>query len=190
MPTMQYQLFSSKRTVVFLCVLFGITIVFLFTALNPQLANSNFVYSTSIPTPIIQTSLYFDPSQDVISTRSAELQKNAIMIDTGGNSVQLVQIELSFDPNIVNNIDIIPGKFFPAASIVLKNIDYDNGRISFALKSPPTRGKGVLAILSYGIVNPHSVQTMISFLPKTSASDPSFNRSVLLKTTGLLISFQ
>lgn len=145
------------------------------------------------PQPVAQITL--SPIQTVLTISSSPIPQATpssyttdVIINTGQNNVSSVQLELSYDPLILTNIDIKPGGFFINPKIELKNIDEENGRITFALTSLDNQdslGQGILAKISFKTLK-KNVSTAIDFLPKTKVSSRSVSESVLKSTVGAL----
>lgn len=144
---------------------------------------SNFFYKK---THIIISSQYQKPQTELrlsipipVDSLSSSYKTN-IDITTNNNSVSLVQLELSYNPNILNNINIAAGNFIKKPNVIIKNIDPSNGRISFVISinrnSKPVSGKGIIAQLTYNLntQNPTTV-TSIGFLPKTQVLNQENN---------------
>jgi len=126
------------------------------------------------PTPILTS---------VLSFKQESATSTAILIDTGSVAASGVQLSISFDPGILQNVAISPGDFFTNALVLTNKIDSTNGTIFYAAVVPPNgrsrQGKGVVARLSYtfaqGAINP----TKLQFLPDTKVSARGVNNSTL-----------
>lgn len=140
--------------------------------------------TTTIPTSVAQTTLALTAP---IASTSGVLTSN-ILISTNGNKVGAVQIELSYDPQALGNVDIKAGSFIKNSMELLKKIDTDNGRISYALGVPfgqkEIQGSGILATLSFTKLQT-SGTTSIAFLPKSLVSTLNVAQSVLRSATGV-----
>lgn len=140
--------------------------------------------TTTVPASVAQTTLAL--TQPVAST-SGVLMSN-ILINTNGNKVGAVQVELSYDPTALGNVDIKAESFIKGPVELLKKIDSDNGRISYALGVPfgqnQVQGSGILATLSFTKLQT-SGMTTISFLPKSLVSAQGIAQSVLRLATGV-----
>lgn len=155
---------------------FLILLVFFFFTLG------GFIYTEFFyqKTPFFQTSnnkasvapkpfavLYFEPNPLVTSaSESASLS----VIAKTNTSVNLIQLEMGFDPTALFNVDIFPGDYFINPQIVLYKIDIKNGRISYALKGDvnPNNSSSVAVILFNTYNYEAQKETAFSFLPKTS----------------------
>jgi len=75
-----------------------------------------------------------------------------LMIDTGKNEVVGTEVYITYDPNMIQVSDIVPGPFFPGVIETIKNIDSSTGKITHVLhiapQDDPVQGVGTLATLS------------------------------------------
>lgn len=140
-----------------------------------------------IPTPtpnLAQTVLRFDNLS--MSTNSASQKPTyslPIIIDTKKNMATAVQLELQYDPKILANVAIEPGKFFANPVTLLNNIDVATGRISYAIGINPQetgkKGEGTVAVLTFQTKSQEPTATTISFLSKTLVTAEGIAQSVL-----------
>lgn len=142
----------------------------------------------SIDTTSPQTTLSISQNPITVASSSGSFYNLDVLIDTEQNNVNSVQLELSFDPNILKNMDVIPGTFISNPNILIKNVDAANGRISFAITPsdvPSVNGSGIIATLEFSLSRTQKVatSTAINFLPKTEARATGVATSVL-KSTG------
>lgn len=112
----------------------------------------------------------------------------AVLIDTGDNRVNSVQIALAYDPQALTNVKVIPGTFFTQPSTLANNLNTTNGRIFYALAEridlPGKSGKGTLALISFDVSPTFTGKiTTLSFLPKTAVAADRILESVLKKAT-------
>lgn len=140
---------------------------------------------------VAQTVLSFGTPS--VATSSSVLRQPAdlnyslpINISTGKNNVNAIQLELQYDPKILTNISLVPGPFFPSPEILLNQIDFKTGRISYAfgvgITAKGVVGEGVAATLNFS-VSSSAEPTAILFLPKTLVTDENFAESVLKETS-------
>lgn len=124
-----------------------------------------------------------DPIQ--ASTTSAAYSSD-VDIETGENKITAVQIELSYDPEALTNVDIKPGVFVPNALVLLKKIDPVEGRITLALALPlgqkGIQGQGNVAVITF--TQKENSTSAVNFLPKTQVTAEGISQSVLKSTTG------
>ena len=130
--------------------------------------------------------LVSNPAATTSSSESVNLA-----IDTGENKVTAVQVELSYDPTVITNIDILPATFFENPIVLLKKVDTKNGKISYAIAMPPTgaakTGQGTVATITFTTSLQAGQKTGISFLPKTLVTAEGIRTTVLKTTTGTTI---
>ncbi len=177
----------SQRTLILILALGAITLFFLFLALRPQFKNKNVtqapVSPTPTPTPYAQSVLSLVAVQPT-GTPIPNTLTYDVNINSNINTVNAVQLELAFDPKILSNLVIKPGPFFKAPVELIKNINYQTGRVSYALGIQPTdygvKGIGTVAVISFqytSIGAPSS--TTITFLPKTLVASEGVTQSTL-----------
>lgn len=114
-----------------------------------------------------------------------------VVINTGQNKITQVQLELSYDPNVLTKVNIESGPFFVNPEILLKNIDQKNGRITFALSPADglaALGQGIVAKISFSSFTKNTTPTKIDFLPKTKVTALDTSESVLKSTVGATFS--
>jgi len=116
-----------------------------------------------------------------------------VNIDTGKNKVTGVQLELSYDPSVLRNVEISSLDFLPESIELLNNIDVNNGRISFALTLPPDEnavsGIGSIAQIKFNVSSQSAFPTFIEFMPKTEVSAQNITSSVLKEAFDAVIDF-
>lgn len=178
------------KTIALIVLLAFIAAVLLYIALTPK--------KTNTATRVVQV----EQSQENTVLSLSNTQKNAngtyfsdVLIDTGKDKLNAVQLELSFDPKALTNVDISAGNFLPQATELIKKVDPVNGTISYAISLPfgqsPVSGKGVIAKITYSPVSSSlDTSTTINFLPKTEVSSLSTGLSVLKQTVGGIVQIQ
>lgn len=185
----------SKRTLFLIFILIAAVLGLLALSLQRPAPTP-----TPTPTPISFARTTLSLSEVLTSTISAQLSSN-VEIDSL-NLVTAVQIELSYNPQDLTNVDIKAGDFFSGSAslgknpaILLKNVDEKNGRVSYALGINPgengVAGKGTVAVLTFRKnAASSSTTTTISFLPKTLVSAEGITPSVLRSATGVTFSLK
>ena len=177
----------SKRTLLLILTLLGITGILLYAALKKPAPPPVVQIIIPTPTPIAQTQLLFGALSSAPSTLGKLTHSLPITISTGTNKVTAVQMELQYDPKILINVSITPGTFLGNPVILLKKVDQKNGRVSYALGiSPQDNGKigsGEVAILTFETLVQIPTQTSIQFLPKSLVTAEGITQSVLAQTT-------
>lgn len=183
---------DTKKTYLLIIVLILIASGLLAIALLPKPNLQTGVVQKQTPKPA-QTTLTIS-SSPVVDSKTTKYM-TAITIDTGTNKVTAVQLELSYNPNDITNVDIVPGSFFSNPNILLKKIDPANGRITYALGIPlgqkGVSGKGVLASLQFSAFpSTQSAMITINFEPKTSVSAEGYAQSVIKSLTSSLFTLR
>jgi len=172
--------------VIFLAIIASLLV---YIALSPQKQIENSIPQKLSSEPLQDTTLSILPVQKETGSNYSSV----ISIDTGKNKVTAVQIELAYDPNILQNLTITPSDFFPNSLELLNNVDTKNGRISFALTVPADedgiKGSGNLAQISFFRSSQSASQTFIMFLPKTEVSAQNTAVSVLKQAKDAVIEF-
>ncbi|HSA84164.1 MAG TPA: hypothetical protein VLF20_04740 [Patescibacteria group bacterium] len=125
------------------------------------------------PTPTDNTSYSLTLSS--VSPAILPNQTNTIAVliekqETNANPPDTIQIEIAYDPNALLSIDIKPGTYFTTATERMNLINYQQGRISYAISGTalPEGSTGTVAFISF-IPNPafQGKETSLYFLPKS-----------------------
>lgn len=178
----------SKRTLFLIFALFLITSVLLVMALYQPQAPKTAQIVTAPKEPIAQTMLSFgNPSIATSSSVSVLNYSLPVNIQTFKNKVTTVQLELQYDPEILTDVAVVPGAFFPNPNVLLNQIDIKTGRITYAfgvgLNDQGVVGKGIVANLTFSVKTKTPEKTAIIFLPKTLVTAEGINQTVL-KSSG------
>ena len=187
--TVQVKKGMPKQTLAFVTFLIIVTLVLLGLAVYTQ--------KPSIPTPVSQqptspsyahTSLRLTPPVNTPSLPNT--YSTDVTIATGGDKVTAAQLELSFDPKVLTNVQIKPGTFIQNPVVLLKKVDQTNGRISLAIGIPLGQagpaGKGTIATITFNEVSTATGSTILDFLPKTAVTAQGIAQSVLKTSIGSL----
>lgn len=174
----------SRRTLVLIILLTLITAGLLVLALRPSVPPAPIKPQTA---PVAQTSLSFGQVIITPATTSASPTYSLpVNIKTGANKVTVVQLELVFDPELLENVTATPGSFFTNSIELLKAIDAKNGKITYAIAVAPTdngkEGIGTVAIISFESKAETQTETAITFSPKSLVAAEGFAQSVLIST--------
>ena len=181
----------SLRTlllIIFLSIIAGVAV---FVAVSPKNQTQQGGPQSSLftPTPAMAyTTLSLLPNPFTLSTPSASVDAS---IDTKTNKVTAVQLEISYDPKQLTNVDIAPGTFFDNPLVLLKNIDEKKGLITFALAISPAQsakqGTGNVATITFTSNLAKGTQTEIKVLPETLVTAEGVSSSVLKSSSGTTI---
>lgn len=178
-----------RQTVAFVTFLIAVTLVLLGLAVYTQ--------KPSVPTPTAEqptspsyarTTLRLTPPVNTPSLPNT--YSTDVIIVTNGDKVTAAQLELSYDPKVLTNVQITPGTFIQNPVVLLKKVDQANGRISLAIgiplgESAPT-GTGTVATITFNEVSTATGSTILDFLPKTAVTAQGIAQSVLKTSTGSL----
>lgn len=179
--------FMPKKTLALITILALVTVGLVGLAVYsnaPQITKIPNITNPKATNPSLQTTLAL--------SSAVEANKENIQISTGTNKVTAVQLELSYDPKFLTNVDIAPGSFFNDPAVLLKKIDPETGTISLALGlgmgQKAISGTGTVAVLTFTPVAGQSGETAVNFLPKTQVTAQGYAQSVLKSITGSTIS--
>lgn len=132
----------------------------------------------SVPKSHAMTTLFVDAGNARVSGNSLEIP---IAIDTGGNTVSVIELHLGFDAKLLTGVSIQPGNFFSNPMIIQKSIDAAKGAIVFTLGSlTPRRGVGVIATIT--AIPEQKTSMIIHIDPKTKIAAIGELGSVLSST--------
>jgi len=196
----------SKPTLILIIILFLFTIGLLALALNKSSYNPKINAPTQLISPVPtknpfvpDTSLLFGSLEIASTSGKPKTYSLPIIINTGTNKVTAVQLELSFDPNILTKVNITPSTFFKNPNVVINKINTDIGRISYALTASNAAAAktasesarqeaGTIATLTFES-KISSASSIITFLPRTFVTAEGFENSALKSTNsaGLIL---
>ena len=112
-----------------------------------------------------------------------------VMINTDEDEISGAQIELSFDPKALTNVDIAPGTFINNPTVLIKSVDTKTGVIRYAIAIKPgdkmVKGTGTIAVVKFNKIS--TTPTYINFLPQSQVATTSHNQSLLKETTSAVI---
>src|SRR4030067_2808404 len=122
-----------KRTLLLIVVLIIVTVglVWLSVYTVPQ-EKAPTVTKKPAVVPFAKTTITLSSSPSAV-TNELNLYSLDTQISTGDNKITAVQLEISYDPKALTNVDILPGDFLNDPIVLLKNVDEKNGRISYAI---------------------------------------------------------
>lgn len=136
------------------------------------------LYPTTDPT-LIASSLSFSKYDSAVD----------VNIDTGVDYISGVQLKIQYDPNVLSNVKVAPGTFFPNGTVLQNDIDTTNGILSYAFVINPgmkgIKGRGQVVTISYTAA-PQTATDMV-FLPDTKVTSFGINSSVLSTVTNVTV---
>jgi hypothetical protein len=151
------------------------------------------------PSPTITTIHSLTLSPENSNVIQGQLNTINILFDTQNSNYskpQLIQMEISYDPDALFDVDINPGNFFVNPSVALKTINTHTGRISYALHSQTNEMttqtdvvENQIAKITF-IPNPafSKRETALSFLGKTKILNQTKD-NIITATYGTLLFF-
>lgn len=187
----------SKKTLGLIIGLIATTVVLLVVALTSRQQagqQATDVTQGPTPTPVAQTTLSLSP--ETVQLAANGTGSIDVLIDTGENEVTGVQLEISYDPDIIRNVTATPADFLQnpiAPDRATVNSNNEPGHFTFFLGTlaDGTKGTGKVATITFQKVPtaPRDVtETNIEILPETLVTSKGvFNTSVLESATGATI---
>jgi hypothetical protein len=188
------------RTAILIAVLALVTGILVYLAVISQSARRAPTTQNLIPTekPVEKTAqVFFNPQNVDLSSGSATPASSVdVMVDSGGQEIAGVQIELQYDPKALTAVRVTPDatvtSFFGTGATVLFNeTKVDTGRISYAIAVSPgqnsKKGVGRLAMFSFQKAFGAPATTIVTFLDKTLVTVLGANQSALKSTAPLSI---
>ena len=152
----------KKLRIIFFLILTGFFILFIFTLLNLASGKSEAPFTFKLPSPIINNQpeavLYFTPASD----------GEVLTVEIGAQTELTIlgaDLEINFDPALLERKDIKPGSLFASPLIIKKEVNGKTGRIFFALGTlePNSLKNGSLARLEFLIKTPQTQETILNF---------------------------
>jgi hypothetical protein len=183
----------TKKTLLIILVLVLATIglVWLSIYTVPLQGPQSLTKQPTIP-PFAKTTLSFSSST---ATGISNQYLMYVIVSTSTNKITGVQLELSYDPKALINVDILPGDFISDPVVLFKKIDEKVGRISYTLAikmgQAAASGSGNIAKIQFSpIAGSKAATTAMRFLPKTKVSAEGELQSVLKSASATVINLQ
>jgi len=128
-------------------------------------------------------------SPNPVNVAQGGVGKVDVEINTSDNSVTAVQLELSYDPKAVRNVQIVPGALFKSGVVIINKNDPVTGRFTYAVgitpSQTPVKGTGVVATISFTAGTAQTSQ--LTLLPTSLVTARGVATSVLKSSTGTQI---
>lgn len=182
-----------RKTLALIVGLIILAVVLLIVALKPLIfappgTEIPGAQVTVTPTPPAYTTLNLSPNPVNVTTGQGKVE---VLVDTQQNSLTAAQLELSYDPNFLTNVEVTSGPFFPDPITLLNAVDAQNGRVTYAIgitpAQTPVQGQGVLANVIFDVVPGATGETQIELLPKSAVTQEGVVASVLKQASGTKI---
>lgn len=180
----------SKKTL-FLILLLVLTVVLLYwslTAQQTQKEKAGSVPSVTVsPTPANRNLTTLIASPSAMTASMGEEKSFVVLVNTETNMVASAQLEMLFNQEFVEITSIAPLDFFTSPTVLLKEIDNQNGTVSYALGTAEARsGQGQLVRVTFTAKKAtNNTSTPITFLPKTAIGEIGNPSSVLREAVGV-----
>ena len=130
-----------------------LTVVLLVVSINSSNAPTTPTGSKNVEADIAFTTLTISEAPRISSVSG--IYEMDVLINSDKNEITGVQVEISFDPEVLSRVDILPADFLDSPEVLIKDIDSKNGRITFALGNrrgvAAAKGSGVIAIFCNNI---------------------------------------
>jgi len=108
-------------------------------------------------------------------------------IDTSDNPVTAVQLEISYDPKVLSNVQAVPGPLFQNSVVLINKNDPATGKYTYAFgRTPgqtPVQGTGVVATITF-TAKDSSQPSQLTLLPTTLVTARGVATSVLKSSSG------
>lgn len=178
------------RTIALIATLAVSVIVLLLLATSPWKTNQSnqpiIAQVTPTPNPA-HTMLSLSPNPLMISSTTPSQASVDVIIDTGSNVAEAVQLQLLYDPSVVTNVKVTPATtFFETTVELLNSVDQQKGTIDLALGiAPGTTGKqgiGTIATITFTALLPTGKTTTFSFTPKRTMVTQTGTQGSVLKS--------
>lgn len=191
----------AKKTLALIIILLVLTVVLLAVALYSNTSTSKqpaqqkqeqAQSNQPTPTPFAHTLLSLSPNPVIPPAGSSSATTVNVNVDTQGDDINAVQLEIAYDPAVLTNMTIKPGDFFPDPNVLpVGGVDAKTGRITFAVAPSSIRqskrGQGTVAVLTFYPRRTGASQTQIKILDKSLVTSFGISRSVLKSSTGTTV---
>jgi hypothetical protein len=111
----------------------------------------------------------------------------SVEINTSDNPVTAVQLELSYDPKVLSNVQIVPGPLFQNSVVLINKNDPATGKFTYAFgRTPsqaPVQGTGVVATITF-TARASATPSQLTLLPTTLVTARGVATSVLKSSSG------
>src|SRR5436190_5631457 len=91
------------------------------------------IFSQPTPTPISQKISRENLARANLNLVFVSPTSVAVFLDPKEELISAVQLQLKYDPNVLTDVDIIPGTLFPRPVVLTKKIDPEKGTIFYVI---------------------------------------------------------
>jgi hypothetical protein len=129
--------------------------------------------AVATPAPIAHSILALSPNP--VTVKPGQTGTAEVTIDTAGDAVSAVQLELAYDPTVISNVKVTQGTIFPQPVVLINKNDPKTGRHTFAIAIQPNQatiqGTGTVAKVTFTAKGAIGAQSQLTLLSKDPA-DP------------------
>ncbi len=190
-----------KKTTILIVILLLFTVGLVYIAIRtenqspPDITEAPASEEDIIPTINPQTDISFSPSSIDTSTATTAAHIVDVMVDTNGQNISGVELQLSYDPTVLANVSIAPTEnnlFGENPGVLVNSVEPDLGRITFiialgSLDAEEVSGAGTIATLRFNTLYSALNSTEITVLPKTTVRTLQSTNSLLRAAQPLTI---
>ncbi len=181
-----------KKTLALISILVLITVILFVVALRSgqtkPSGDETAATQSEEPTPTQAAKSVLTLSPNPVTVSPGGKGEVDVVINTDENAVTAVQLEVSYDPRVVTNVDVVPGPLFSNAVVLIDNNDAQTGRLTYAFgitpNSPTIQGTGTVATITFTATGTQGQQSEIALLPETLVTARGVATSVLKSATG------
>lgn len=175
-----------NKTTLFIGVLILLTGLLVYLALSP--INNKKQDNKNVPTTNVNV-LDAKLSMGDVKSLPSNSYSIDVNLDSGSHKVTGVQLEISYNPADIRVLDIAPSSLIKAPTVLLKNVDVNAGRITYAIGVPTNQkgvnGEGSVATITFVRNTAPGRTTSFDFLPKTAIAAEGYAQSVLKQSAGI-----
>jgi len=177
-----------KKTLALISGLVLVTVVLFVIALKSSQLSvpSSTPKPVATPTPSMAHSV-LTLTPNPLTILPGTIGKVDVNIDTSVNSVTGVQLEISYDPNVLKNVKVVPGQLFQNPLVHTNENDITSGRYTYAIvKLPnqtPVKGTGIVATITFTASSTLG-KSQLTLLPSSLLTQIGVADSVLKTSSG------
>lgn len=142
-------------------------------------------------TPMVPAHSVLSLSPNPVNAAPGQAGSVAVNIDTSDNEVTAVQLEIAYDPNIIANVQVVPGELFASPVVLINKNVVKEGRFTYAYgitpNHTPIQGSGTAATITFTALNKPGEVSQLTLLPTTLVTARGISNSVLKSSTGTLV---
>jgi hypothetical protein len=114
-----------------------------------------------------------------------------VNINTSGNEVTAIQLEIAYDPNMISNVQVSAGGLFANPVVLIDKNTVKEGRYTYAYGITPNHspilGNGTVATISFTALDKPGKSSQLALLPSTLVTARGISTSVLKLAEGTLV---